>query len=57
MGKFEKQTIFKSGVDLHFILWSLIFATATIGFSWAMVKLKMVHPQQKDSLQLGETEV
>ena len=44
-GKFEYQTIANTGVDLHFVIWTLIF-TASFGlFIWGVSKLKVVRLQ------------
>jgi len=44
-GKFEYQTIANTGVDLHFVIWTLIF-TASFGlFIWGVRKLKVVRLQ------------
>jgi membrane protease YdiL (CAAX protease family) len=39
-GGFQKQTIFRTGVDLHFGIWVLIFMVALFGFFKVMIKLK-----------------
>jgi hypothetical protein len=39
-GGFKKLTIFKSGIDLNFIIWILIFFLSLCIFFVAMVKLK-----------------
>lgn len=39
-GGFQKQTIFKTGVDLHFVIWVMIFLAALFGFWKALLKLK-----------------
>ena len=33
-GRFEMQTIAETGIDLHFVAWSLVFATAVALFFW-----------------------
>ena len=38
-GGFQKRTIFQSGLDLHFVLWVLIFLVALFGFFKALLKL------------------
>jgi membrane protease YdiL (CAAX protease family) len=38
-GGFTRQTIFKTGVDLHFIVWTLIFSLALFGFFRIMGRL------------------
>jgi membrane protease YdiL (CAAX protease family) len=38
-GGFQKQTIFKTGIDLHFIVWGLIFLFAIFGFFRVIVRL------------------
>jgi membrane protease YdiL (CAAX protease family) len=40
MGNREMATIFKTGIDLHFLTWSLIFIGGIIGFYWTMLRLK-----------------
>jgi membrane protease YdiL (CAAX protease family) len=37
-GRFEMQTIAVTGVDLHFVAWSLIFVASTVLFFWAARK-------------------
>jgi len=39
-GGFQKPTIFHTGIDLHFMLWLLIFLAALFGFFKVMTKLK-----------------
>ena len=39
-GGFHKQTIFKSGIDLHFIVWNLIFMLALFVFFRTIGRLK-----------------
>jgi membrane protease YdiL (CAAX protease family) len=39
-GGFQKQTIFKTGIDLHFIIWTLVFLIAIFVFFRAMARLK-----------------
>jgi len=39
-GGFQKQTIFKTGIDLHFVIWLLIFTTALFVFFRVLSKLK-----------------
>jgi len=39
-GGFQKQTIFRTGADFHFVVWLLIFLTALFGFFKVMMKLK-----------------
>jgi hypothetical protein len=36
------QTIAETGIDLHFIVWSLIFGTSIALFFWAARKIKAV---------------
>jgi membrane protease YdiL (CAAX protease family) len=38
-GGFSKQTIFKTGIDLHFMMWILVFALACLGFFRVIKKL------------------
>jgi membrane protease YdiL (CAAX protease family) len=44
-GKFEYQPIAKTGVDLHFVAWSLIFAISIALFVWCLGKVKVVRLQ------------
>jgi membrane protease YdiL (CAAX protease family) len=39
-GKFERQTIFRTGVDFHFVIWVLIFLIALLGFFRVLRKMK-----------------
>ena len=39
-GGFHKQTIFKTGIDIHFIVWCLVFLLALFVFFRAMSRLK-----------------
>ncbi|MFL5787851.1 MAG: CPBP family intramembrane glutamic endopeptidase [Flavisolibacter sp.] len=39
-GGFQKQTIFKTGIDLHFIIWCIIFILALFVFLRIVVKFK-----------------
>jgi len=39
-GGFQKQTVFKTGIDLHFIVWILIFMLALFIFFRSMGRLK-----------------
>jgi membrane protease YdiL (CAAX protease family) len=39
-GGFHKQTIFKTGIDIHFIIWCLIFILAVFVFFRSMGRLK-----------------
>lgn len=41
-GKFEKKTIFVTGLDLHFITWGLIFVFAAISFIFTIIKIKKI---------------
>jgi membrane protease YdiL (CAAX protease family) len=41
-GGFNKKTIFITGVDLHFIVWCLVFAFALFGFIRSVSRLKIV---------------
>jgi len=38
-GGFQKQTIFATGIDLHFIVWVLVFILSVLGFLRAIRKL------------------
>jgi membrane protease YdiL (CAAX protease family) len=38
-GGFTKKTIFITGIDLHFIIWTLVFLFALLGFFRMMRKL------------------
>lgn len=44
-GKFEYQTIANTGVDLHFVIWTLIFVTSAGLFIWGVRKMKSVRLQ------------
>lgn len=44
-GKFEKQTIFETGIDFHFIGWFLIFAASVVLFFWVARKIITVRRQ------------
>jgi membrane protease YdiL (CAAX protease family) len=44
MGKSERQTIFESGMDYHFLVWCFVFITATSGFFRAIKKIKIGSP-------------
>lgn len=39
-GGFNKKTIFVTGIDLHFIVWCLVFALALFGFYRSISRLK-----------------
>jgi membrane protease YdiL (CAAX protease family) len=39
-GGFQKKTIFKTGMDFHFIFWALIFLLSLFVFIWATTRLK-----------------
>jgi|SRR6185503_5730229 len=39
-GGFQKRTIFQTGIDLHFMVWVLLFAIALLGFFRVIFKLK-----------------
>ncbi len=38
-GGFHKLTIFRTGLDIHFIVWSVIFIFAIFAFFWSMGRL------------------
>jgi membrane protease YdiL (CAAX protease family) len=42
LGKFEWETVFVSGIDMHFILWCLIFVTAVTGFFVSMFRVSSI---------------
>jgi len=44
-GKFEYQPIAITGVDLHFVVWSVIFAASAALFFWGLGKVKTVRLQ------------
>jgi len=37
-GGFHKQTIFRTGADFHFTIWSLIFIVAFFAFIWSVTR-------------------
>ena len=41
-GGFHKQTIFRTGIDIHFLTWGLIFILAIYVFFWSMRRLTNV---------------
>jgi membrane protease YdiL (CAAX protease family) len=41
-GRFERQTITETGIDTHFVLWSLIFGASIALFFWAAHKTRAV---------------
>ena len=41
-GGFKKQTIFKTGIDMHFIVWTLVFLIALFVFFKSIARLKRV---------------
>jgi len=43
--KFEMRTIFDIGIDIHFILWVIIFGISTALFFWTVHKLTTVRQQ------------
>jgi membrane protease YdiL (CAAX protease family) len=47
-GKWERQTIFRTGPDMHFLFWCLIFFGGLGGFFWSMSKLA------RDPVKLGD---
>jgi membrane protease YdiL (CAAX protease family) len=53
-GGFHKQTIFKTGTDLHFIVWSLIFILALFVFFRSMERLKKEEPSKAKSVNVME---
>ena len=44
-GKFERQTIYETGIDFHFIGWFLIFGTSVVLFFWVARKIMTVRRQ------------
>lgn len=44
-GKFERQTIYETGIDFHFMVWSLIFVVSIVLFFWAVRKIGVVRRQ------------
>ncbi|MEJ2513489.1 MAG: hypothetical protein P8Y72_18060 [Anaerolineales bacterium] len=43
--KFEYQTLAQTGVDLHFVVWLLIFTASIALFCWNPGKIKAVRMQ------------
>ena len=41
-GNFERKTIFQTGIDIHFIVWCLIFMITTSFFLFAVIKLQKI---------------
>jgi membrane protease YdiL (CAAX protease family) len=41
--QFDKMTIAETGIDLHFIFWSLVFILSLISFVYIMSRLKIQH--------------
>lgn len=39
LGKWNRPTIFRTGPDIHFIGWCLIFTLGVLGFYWVMLRL------------------
>ncbi len=39
-GEFKRQTIFKTGIDAHFLIWTMIFLLALFAFFYAISRLK-----------------
>ena len=44
-GKFEYEPIAITGVDLHFIVWLLIFVASAVLSVWGLLKIKAVRLQ------------
>jgi len=44
-GKFERQTIYETGIDFHFMGWLLIFGASIVLFFWAVRKIGVVRRQ------------
>ena len=44
-GKFEYQPIAITGIDLHFLVWSVLFTVSGILFVWGLGKVKAVRLQ------------
>jgi membrane protease YdiL (CAAX protease family) len=40
LGKWQRLTLFETGIDIHFTIWSLIFAGSLLGFFWSMARLR-----------------
>ena len=53
-GGFQKQTLFKTGIDLHFIIWALVFLLALFVFLRAIARLKPGNGKFHSQLQAGE---
>lgn len=45
-GTFDMQTIAKTGIDIHFVTWVLIFATSMALFFWAIRKVLAIRQQE-----------
>ena len=44
-GKFERQTIYETGIDFHFTVWLLIFVVSIVLFFWVVRKIGAVRRQ------------
>lgn len=44
-GKFERRTIFETGIDFYFVGWFLIFGTSVVLFFWIARKIRTVRRQ------------
>ena len=56
-GGFQKQPIFQTGIDLHFVIWVLIFLAALFGFFKVLLKLKdNKHAQAESRFLAVETQ-
>jgi membrane protease YdiL (CAAX protease family) len=55
-GKFEMRTIFETGIDIHFILWVIIFGMSTTLFLWAAYKLTTVRQQTTEQQILAKNQ-
>jgi len=53
-GGFTKQTIFKTGIDLHFVIWAMLFLLAFFGFIKAIGRLKGVVRQEPLQFAIDE---
>ena len=45
-GKFDMQTIAKTGIDLHFGAWTLIFVTSVARFLWSVRKILAIRQRE-----------
>jgi hypothetical protein len=54
--KLLMPTIFETGIDIHFILWGIIFGLSTALFLWATYKLTMVRQQAAEPQNLEKNQ-